>query len=276
MFDHYSLSLLTISLLTCYCQTSKTKLMKSILQAAVFLFMGLFIIFFIAGAQTNVPKFQFGISLGAFIYQGDLTPSPAGSYKTMKPAVNIFASKLFSSSFSLRTNLAFGKLKGDDSQYDHPEYRQQRNFNFISPVVEISGIAEWNLLGRNYTRRGFSPYLFAGAGYSFLKIRRDWSNLNVAYFGTESELVTGLTTDEQHSLPKGLLVLPVGAGIRYYLSDKIGVSTETSYRLASTDYLDGFSRAANPAKTDHYYSHTIGLVYRLGKKNTLACPVIKY
>jgi len=227
-------------------------------------------------AQINVPKFQFGVGAGAFIYQGDLTPSSIGSYKTLKPVISLFAAKLFSPSFSLRANFAFGALKGDDAKYNNPEYRQQRNFNFRTPVAEISGIAEWNVLGRNYNSKGFSPYLFGGIGYSFLKIKRDWSNLNTSYFSAESALLTGLAEDAQHSLPKGLLVFPVGIGARYYLSDKIGISAETSYRLASTDYLDGFSKAANPSKSDHYYSHTIGVVYRLGKKNMLDCPVIRY
>jgi hypothetical protein len=250
--------------------------MKSILKETTCVLVILIRINFTAEAQTNIPKFQFGISAGTFIYQGDLTPSALGSYKTLRPAINLFASKLFSPSFALRGNLAFGGLRGNDAVYNHPEYRQQRNFNFTSPVLEISGIAEWNILGRNYVSRGFAPYLFAGAGFSLLKIRKDYSNLNAEYFGAESELMVGLATDAQRTLPKALLILPVGIGTRYYLSDRIGISAETSYRIMSNDYLDGFSQAANPAKGDHYYSHTIGVVYRLGKKNMLACPVIKY
>jgi hypothetical protein len=230
---------------------------------------------FTSEAQTNSPKFQLGISAGTFIYQGDLTPSALGSYKTLRPAINLFASKFLSSSFALRGNLAFGELRGNDAAYDHPEYRQQRNFNFRSPAIELSGLAEWNILGRNDISHGFSPYLFAGGGISFLRIRRDYSNLNTEYFGSSSELITGLNTDVQRSPPSVLLVLPVGVGVRYYLSDRIGLSAETSYRMMSNDYLDGFSRAANPAKGDHYYSHTIGVVYRVGKKNRLGCPVIK-
>jgi hypothetical protein len=141
-------------------------------------------------AQINTPKFQFGIGVGTFIYQGDLTPSSIGSYKTLKPVINLFAAKFFSPSFSVGGNLAFGSLKGDDAKYSNPGYRQQRNFNFRTPVAEISGIAEWNVLGKNYVSRGFAPYLFAGIGYSFLKIRRDWSNFNTEYFGAESEVMT--------------------------------------------------------------------------------------
>ena len=172
-------------------------------------------------AQTNVTKYQFGIGVGAFIYQGDLTPSSIGSYKTLKPAITLFASRLFSPSFAVRANLAFGQLRGDDAKYDNPEYRQQRNFNFHTAVIELSGLAEWNILAKNYTTRGFAPYVFGGIGYGFLKIRRDWSNLNVAYFGAESDFMTNLSADAQYSLPKGVLVLPVGIGGRYYLNDKI-------------------------------------------------------
>jgi hypothetical protein len=226
----------------------------------------------VTNGQTNVAKFQFGLSAGTFIYQGDLTPSPVGSYRTLHPLVNLFASKLISSSFALRGNFVIGSLGGNDAAYNEPAYRQHRNFNFHSPVIEMSGIAEWNLLGRNYVGRGFSPYVFAGIGFSVVRIKRDYSHLDTEYFPVSSELLTGLPVDLQHPLPRTLLVAPVGAGIRYYFSDRVGISAETSYRIMSNDYLDGFSRAVNPARGDHYYSHTIGVVYRLGKKNTLACP----
>ena len=230
-----------------------------------------------ANAQSNLAKYQFGIHTGVFVYQGDLTPETFGSYKTLRPVIQFFGSRFLSSSFLLRANLAFGSLRGDDAKYDEPAYRQQRNFNFHSPVMELSGMMEWNILGRNYISRGFSPYLFAGAGTSFLRVRRDYSRLNAEYFANAPELFSGLNADIQHSPPKVLLVIPVGAGVRFYLSDKIGVSAESSYRIMSNDYLDGFSQAVNPSKGDHYYSHTVGVVYRLGKKNTMDCPVvIKY
>jgi Domain of unknown function (DUF6089) len=277
MFDHYSLLLLTSTLLQdLIVKPQNQNLMKSILKEILCVIVILARINFTTEAQSNIPKFQFGISAGAFIYQGDLTPSALGSYKTLRPAINLFASKFLSSSFALRGNLAFGGLRGNDAVYDHPEYRQQRNFNFRSPVIEASALAEWNVLGRNYASRGFSPYVFAGGGISFLRIRRDYSNLNAEYFGTTSELITGLNTDVQRSPPRVLVVLPVGVGVRYYLSDKIGISAETSYRVMSNDYLDGFSQSANPKRGDHYYSHTVGVVYRIGKKNLMDCPVVKY
>ena len=95
---------------------------------------------------------------------------------------------------------------------------------------------------------------FRGRRRKFLRIQRDYSQLNTEYFGTTSPIVTGLNTDIQHSPPRVLLVLPVGVGVRYYFSDRIGISAESSYRIMSNDYLDGFSQSVDLVRGDHYYS----------------------
>ena len=245
---------------------------KAALIATTALCMGLS-----AFAQSDNPKYEFGANLGFLVYQGDLTPEKLGSFKTQKLSFGLHASRLLSSSFSVRANLAFGKLKGDDARYDNPEYRQQRNFNFTSPVVELSGQFVWNITGSNYADKGFSPYLFAGAGVSFLKIKRDWSNVNTSYFPPEtSEIWAGIAADSAHNLPRVIPVIPVGAGVKYFITPQWAVNAETSYRIAATDYLDGFSQAANPDKKDKYLGYSVGLIYRTGKQNRLACPVMKY
>ena len=229
-------------------------------------------------AQPDIMKSEIGITAGTFIYQGDLTPSQLGSYRTMRPGLSIYVNRIVSRMFSLRTNLSFGKLKGDDAKYPVPEYRQQRNFNFKSPVMEISEVLVADLLKNNVVRQssGLSPYLFAGVGFSFLKIRRDWSRFNAEYFSAESGTLAGLATDAQHSLPKLIPVLPAGVGISYAVSQKISISAETSYRFTFTDYLDGFSEAADPSKKDSYHSHSVGIIYRFVKKSSLKCPVLRY
>ena len=228
--------------------------------------------------QITTPKWEVGINASAFIYQGDLTPSKIGSFKTATPGAAIYANRILNSSFSLRTNLAIGELKGDDSKYSSPAWRQQRNLNFSTPVYEISEMLVWNILGTNYdrTNSGFTPYLFGGVGYTFLHIRRDASNFNTHYFLAGSREVVGLAADEAHSLPKGMLVIPVGAGVRYGLSQALSVAAEVSYRTTFSDYLDGFSKVANPSRNDRYYSLSIGVVYRFGTDNTLKCPVLRY
>jgi hypothetical protein len=226
-------------------------------------------------AQVNVPKFEIGAGIGGYVYQGDLTPSRFGSFKTTRVGLNIYFSKLLSPSFATRTNLAIAGLRGDESKYDDPEYRQQRNFKFRSPVFEISQLLLWNPLKRNYDDRGFYPYLFGGAGISFIDVRRDWSNYNPEYFSA-TDVSARLSLDSAHSTPRVIPVIPLGVGLRYGISSRLAVSVESSYRLMFTDYLDGFSQSVNPDKNDHYHSTTIGIIYRIGKKNMLACPVLRY
>ena len=229
-------------------------------------------------AQFTSPQYEIGISVGILVYQGDLTPTETGSYKTMKPVFGIYGNRILNNSFTVRFSLAFGKLKGDDAKYQNPAWRQQRNFNFTTPLTEISALLIYDVFGKNKSEtntRFLRPYIFGGVGYSFLKIKRDWNNFNYAHFNVESEVVAGLAADINHSLPKAIPVFPFGIGIRYSLSQSISFTAESAYRSITTDYLDGFSRAANPAKKDHYYSHTIGLLYKFGVKNKLDCPVIR-
>ena len=226
--------------------------------------------------QEFIPKYEAGINLGVFIYQGDLTPQRAGSLKTPAIAFSIYGSRIINSSFSLRTNLAVGKLKADESKYASPAYRRERNFMFKTPVIELSELFVWNVLGKNYDgpKAGFAPFIMAGGGLSWLNIKRDWSRLNENYFITDTAFFTGLNADIAHKLPKIIGIIPVGGGMRYAINDKLAVSGEVLYRFTFTDYLDGFSQSVNPHRDDHYYSITAGLIYRLGLKNKLNCPTV--
>lgn len=234
-------------------------------------------------SQESLPIYEFGLNGGMMVYAGDLTPRDFGSFETQKFTLGLHASKILNPVLSVKANLAFGKLAGNDALYSTPEFRQQRNFNFSSPVTELTGQVVWNLTGSNYNEKGISPYVFAGAGISFLHIRRDWSGFNDAYFHDAPEIRAGLTADSAHSLPRILPVIPVGAGVKYFFHPNWGVNAEGSYRFTRSDYLDGFSQAANADKRDKYFSYTIGIIYRpfggaggAGGKNTLKCPVMKY
>lgn len=230
--------------------------------------------FFSLAAQSNISKYEIGASIGSFVYMGDLTPSRFGSFRTTRIGLNLHGSKILSPSFLLRLNLAIGGLRGDDAKYDNPEYRKERALNFRSRVIELAPMLVWNPLRSNYNDKGLSPYLFGGAGLSFVRIRRDWSRFNMEYFGEDVE--AGLARDINQSLPRVIPVVPLGIGMRYGVSSRLAVNAEASYRLVFTDYLDGFSHAANPERKDNYHTIMVGAIYRIGKKNTMDCPVVKY
>lgn len=227
-------------------------------------------------AQMYTHRFEAGINGGTLIYTGDLTPAALGSYATLKPQFGFHAAYILNRSFSVRANFSFGSLKGDDAKYSSPEYRQQRNFAFTTPVTEFSGMIVWDILKKNAVeqRKGFAPYIFAGAGIALFNIQRDYSRYNAEYFNGEITN-TALVADIAHRLPRSLPVIPVGAGLKYFISPKLAVQAETNYRLMSSDYLDGFSRAANPAKKDNYYSFSLGVVLALRYKDRNDCPPVK-
>ena len=227
-------------------------------------------------AQSDLSKWQIGVNGGMLVYQGDLSPSPVGSYKTVKPVFGINISRVLTPSLLLRTNLAFGKLYGNDSLYS-PEWRKQRSFSFITPITEFSELLVWNIACNNSNEVGlrFSPYVFAGMGLNFINVTRNYGNFNGHYFENSPNILAGLGTDTAVSTPKAVFVLPVGIGFEYYLSPKLSLAAEVNFRYTFNDYIDGFSHAANPNKNDFYYSNTIGLIYKFGKRSKLDCPVIK-
>jgi hypothetical protein len=98
-------------------------------------------------AQESTDKFEIGIHAGAAIYQGDLTPSPFGSFKTVRTASGVHANIILSEAFSFRPNFDFGTLEGDDSKYNDKPWRQQRishsvshSKNFRSYLFGTSGV----------------------------------------------------------------------------------------------------------------------------------------
>jgi hypothetical protein len=230
-----------------------------------------------ARAQINLSKWQVGVNAGIFVYQGDLTPSDLGSYKTIQPVIGGYFSRIFNPSLLLRTNFAFGKLSGNDSKYSNPEFRQHRNYNFTTPLTEISELLVWNMKSNNSNELGlrFSPYAFAGVGVNFLKIQRDYSQFDDHYFSASTNIINGLNADINATPPRSTLVIPMGLGMEFYLTPKLSLTAETNFRYTFTDYLDGFSLGANPDSKDFYYSNTVGLLYRFGKGNWIDCPVIK-
>lgn len=255
--------------------------MDRILKPAVMVFITMACAGTVA-AQQNEYKWMLGVHAGTMIYQGDLTPSRFGSYKTASFALGISAGKILSPYFAIRANAVLGKLNGNDAVYDNPLWRKSRSFMFQSSVTELNAQLLWNPFGNNSNETGqrFTPYLFAGSGVSFVNISRDYSRMDTAVFGFNTKVQNGLRADTARSLPRTLFVLPVGAGISYFLGERWTLNYELGFRYTFTDYLDGFSQAANPGSKDFYHTQTLGLVYRFGGSKsgggTLGCPVMKY
>jgi hypothetical protein len=246
----------------------KTKMKKHLLIAPILFSLA-------ARSQTAIlSKYEVGGGPAIFIYQGDLTPNRYGSFRTMRPGGNIFVSRLLSASSALRLNLAVGSIQGDDGKYPRPAWRQQRNFRFTSPVVELSVMGVWNVLNKNYETKTISPYLLAGGGVTWLSVKRDLSRFNSEFFTSEPDLPLRIAEDMAHPLPKLIPVIPAGVGVRYPITQRLSVYGEGIYRFTFSDYIDGFSKAVSDDKNDHYYTLSAGIIYRFGRSK-LDCPEVK-
>lgn len=146
--------------------------MKSV-PKKTFLFIKFCLISLALSAQADLTKIELGANATSFIYQGDLTPSKLGSFKTIGLGLGIYGNYKLNKTLYLKTNLVLGEFKGDDSKYSTPVWRQQRNFKFKSLVTEISESVVWNILPTaSEGGSRLSPYVSAGIGYTFLNIKR--------------------------------------------------------------------------------------------------------
>jgi hypothetical protein len=231
---------------------------------------------FFSTAQQSTNNLEIGANIGTYIYQGDLTPSAAGSLKSPGIGLMVFAGKRLTNTFSWRANLAFARLKGNDALYKAPAYRRERNFNFQTRVIELSGLLVWKPMLQGiseYRTPRFIPYLLGGIAVSYVNVKPDWNDFNALYFAEELNVQQGLENDSEHRLPKVLPAVPLGIGVRYSMNSRVSVLAETLYQFTRSDYIDGFSKSANPTRKDSYYSITLGFACKLGRSN-FDCPVV--
>lgn len=246
--------------------------MKRIIANFLSCFILVLIVVHSAQAQPS-SRYSIGLNAGTFIYNGDLSPWRTGSWKTPGFVWGLTGHRNISSTLAARLELNFGKLRGDEAKYTRPEYRQYRAFAFNSNLTEVVLAAEWSPLG---AQRKLSPYLFGGIGYAGMRIKRDFSRFNEAYFIGEPTLKETLAQDAAASMPGGAAVFPVGIGLKFALNNKFSVHGEAAHRLTSSDYIDGFSYSGNPDVKDSYTKYSIGLRLALGNSDPYACPPMRY
>ena len=223
--------------------------------------------------QTSTGKYEFGAQAGVFAYQGDLSPSPIGSYKTLRPAIGISAARRLGDRYSIRLGLNLGRIAGDEGKYKTPAWRQERNLRFSTPVTELAGHFIWKPFGDAARVGAWTPYAALGGGLALLRIRPDASGVNGIFASSETgSIAAQLAADMARPKPRIMPSLQMGAGIRYQFRPQWALQAETSYRYLPTDYLDGFSKAVNPDTRDQYMTHAVGVIFCSGRGGRMACP----
>lgn len=154
---------------------------------------------------------------------------------------------------AFRLALNIGSLEGDDAiikpKGGLEEARKTRNSNFRSKFQEVLLLAEVYPLifleadpSDNY--RKFRPYAVAGIGAfkynpeGFDPVSNQWVEL--APLRTEGQGFAEHPDSKPYKLTQ--MNVPLGIGVKYFLSDKVNLSFEIIHRKTFTDYIDDVSK----------------------------------
>ncbi len=138
----------------------------------------------------------------------------------------------FAPHISLKTEVSFYSLSGTDVGGKN----WQRNLSFRSRNFEGYAGIMYEMFDVENPMRGqgliINPYLWAGLGFTTFSPYTTLNN-NTYYlrnFKTEDVAYSSATA-----------VFPLGAGVRFEISRRVGLSLEGSYRFTLSDYMDDVS-----------------------------------
>jgi hypothetical protein len=211
-----------------------------------------------------------GLSLNAFNYFGDLSPSPkrlSTDVGLTKPAIGISFIHRFGPRYQLVGSFMYGGIRGSDNESadrgdnQNGIYRYNRNLSFRNRLKELSVVAQVDLYQNKATyisRVTWTPYVYAGvavfhhnpqaqapefdaAGNPTGK-KGEWVDLQP--LGTEGQHADLQPGDVNYGIEPYKLIqiaIPMGIGARFKLNQVMDFSVEFGFRYTFTDYLDDVS-----------------------------------
>ncbi len=193
-----------------------------------------------------VHEGEFGVSVGAGHYLGDLTAGMKLYNTKPKFAAGIFFRKQFNNYVGLKVaaNYAFVGYADKYSGFKDNVVQKKRNLSFNSNIWELSVSGDFNFFRfqPGFSEYRFTPYVSLGIGafaydpYAYLYGEKYY----LRPIGTEGQQDKGNYPNLE---PYGTMAVcfPVGFGLKYSINEKVNVFAETVYRFTTTDYLDDVS-----------------------------------
>lgn len=214
--------------------------MKPVLQILLLIFVT---------SQVNAQRVsEVGPFAGVSYYLGDMNLNK--HFYMSKPAGGIVHRYVLNSHFAIKNSFLYGTVYGDDSKSNNPT-QIKRNLHFKSSILDIATELEFNFLPFDgpegeKSRAGseryyYTPYVFIGISlFSFnpkANFNGTWYDLQP--LGTEGQGTIAYLKREKYALSQ--LSIPIGAGIKYEITDKINLAFEWGVRKTFTDYIDDVS-----------------------------------
>ena len=241
-------------------------------------------------------KWEVGLNFGPSFFLGDLGGNAGKGATVFLKDLNLQFTKMMKGAFitmypnkwlGLRVAADLTYLEGDDAVINtmgiDELWRKQRNLNFRTNVWEAYGSFELfplMFLKRNseYEPR-LRPYVLFGLGIFHFNPQgsltdangnKSWYNLQP--LKTEGEGMTEYPNSKPYNLTQ--MNIPVGGGLKFYISERFNFGAELLYRKTFTDYIDDVSKnyidagnfikympAQNAALATQLSDKTIGIIY---------------
>jgi hypothetical protein len=220
--------------------------------------------------SANLPSFsqygektsywEAGISVGPSNFLGDLGGTQGkgttflkdNNFPMTKLMFGLYAGYHPSEWFGFRLSVNFGTLEGDDAiikgKGGYEEARKIRNSDFRSKLTEATLVAEvYPTAFLEYEPTDvflkLRPYGVIGVGFFKFNpqgtdpLTGSWVDLKP--LRTEGQGFPEYPDRKEYKLTQ--LNIPMGVGVKYFLSEKVNVSLEILHRKTFTDYIDDVS-----------------------------------
>ncbi len=235
-------------------------------------------------------RFEVGLNVGPSFFLGDLGGHHGKGKRFVKDLnlplteimIGVFGTYYPNNWFGVRLAAQYGKISGEDNiintKGNDELYRKQRNLDFRSNIAEAYLAAEvfpLALLNKNnpdYAPR-ISPYGVLGVGYFHFNPQGSLTDANgkktwyyLRPLHTEGEGFPEYPQRKMYSLSQ--INIPMGVGLKYYISDRVNVSFEILLRKSFTDYIDDVSTTyIDPNLFDKYLSpHDAAIARQISDK----------
>ena len=208
-------------------------------------------------------RVEVGINIGPSFFLGDLGGN-RGKGTTFIKDVNLSLTNIMKGAFlavypnewlGIRAAAEIGRLEGRDklihTKGRNELFRKQRNLDFRSNISEAYVAAE--VFPLMYLNRGedefkprLRPYGVLGIGMFHFNPQgsltdangnKTWYDLKPLH--TEGEGFPEYPQRKNYSLTQ--VNIPMGLGVKYFLSDRVNISFEVLHRKTFTDYVDDVS-----------------------------------
>lgn len=192
--------------------------------------------------ESIVQQGEFGLSAGAAHYFGDL--NTRAKINRPKLTVGAFFRKQFGNYIALRVSAHFAQLGYSDIYNTNNEYQRRRNLSFNSNIFELAVQGDFNFFKfvPSDPYHNFTPYITFGVGvfsydpYAFLAGKKVF----LRPLGTEGQ--GSVAYPDRKPYNTMAICIPIGAGVKYALNDRMNIGFEIVHRFTTTDYLDDVSK----------------------------------